>query len=437
MIDDPLLPAAAHLVGSDARSLLAAAVQSAGGSLLDASLVQIQHRPSHDVVARFEVTVAWCGGPPRAETLLAGCTPEGAPAGTLPMEADGIHAGVWRYPFDPRLPGLATAVTPGRLARYLDPVVGPDARLEVVAYRPIRRAVIRATGVDGRTAYVKVVRPAKTTEIAAAHERLQRAGLAVPEVLGVDATEGLLVLAALDGVNLRDQLLGETRGWPPAQQHLELSARLATVPAATFGPGAPTVDLGHAARSHARAIGAILATATRPLERIVGGVGHLAAGPPPAQVTVHGDLYEAQLMVRDGRIVGLLDLDDVGPGHPLDDLATTLGHLHLLQPSTRRHRDHLRRYRTALRDTFATERDTSGGRELDLRTAAVLVGLAVGPFRSQRSDWPTEVHRRLAIADRLVQSAAPAHENTLSTTSRTRHAPVRERDHEVATAPRP
>ena len=29
---------------------------------------------------------------------------------------------------------------------------------------------------------------------------------------------------------------------------------------------------------------------------------------------VHGDFYEAQVFVRDGRVVGLLDIDTVGPG---------------------------------------------------------------------------------------------------------------------------
>ena len=44
---------------------------------------------------------------------------------------------------------------------------------------------------------------------------------------------------------------------------------------------------------------------------------------------VHGDLYEAQLVtaVDSPRIVGVLDLDDAGPGDPIDDRATVLAHL--------------------------------------------------------------------------------------------------------------
>jgi len=434
VIDDPLLPVATHLVGDDGRDLLEVAVTSAGGTLLDARLVQVQHRPGHDLVARFEATVSWAGAPPRAETLLAGSTQRGAPDGTLPLEADGLQAGVWRYPFDPKLPGLDTAVTPGRLARVLDPITGPRPRLDVVAYRPMRRAVVRATGADGRNAYVKVVRPTELKGIVDDHHRLLTAGLPVPEVLATDAEHGILVLAALAGHNLRDVLLGSTDGWPTARGHLALRDALAGV------PGVPTstsgAELGEAAASHAAAVAAVLPAAVPVLEHIVAVVRDLTSGPVADRVTVHGDLYEAQLMVDHGHIVGLLDLDDVGLGHPLDDLATTLAHLHLVRPATRRHRDHLRRYRTSLRAAFA-ERDRTGGRQLDLRTAAVLVGLATGPYRAQRHDWRAEARRRLRAAMCLVRQATSEGENTLMPASQQRHAHVRGSAHEVATAPHP
>jgi len=433
VLDDPMLPAAAHLLGAEASDLLGAAVGAAGGQLVDAALVQVQHRPGHDVVARYEASVAWAGAPPRSETLLAACTTAGAPAGTLPLEAEGLEAGVWRYPFDPCLPGLATAVSPGRLGRLIDPLVGPGPRLEVVAYRPIRRAVVRATGIDGRVAYVKVVRTSELAGIVAAHEELRAAGLPVPEVLATDSDAGLLVLAALTGENLRDVLLTRSTGWPSAHQHLDLTAALAVAHVSADAVDGRT-QLGDAAQSHARAIEAIVPTTRPMLERIVDAVGHLAAGPDHDQVTVHGDLYEAQLMVQDSRIVGLLDLDDVGHGHPLDDLATTLAHLHILQPTTRQHRDHLTRHRQALRAAFARERDHTNGDELDLRTAAVLVGLATGPFRAQRADWPAEVHRRLRAASRLVGSATRRREKTLRATSLTHHPREGQQGHEVAPA---
>ncbi|HEY5249642.1 MAG TPA: phosphotransferase, partial [Dermatophilaceae bacterium] len=47
---------------------------------------------------------------------------------------------------------------------------------------------------------------------------------------------------------------------------------------------------------------------------------------PGPVVPTHGDLYEANLLVTGKAITGLLDIDSVGPGHRVDDLACLLGH---------------------------------------------------------------------------------------------------------------
>ena len=142
-VDDPLLPVARHLAGRDATDLLRVAVASFGGDLAQAEAVQVQHRPGQDLVVRYD---AVCG------LERAGCDARPswpprplAPPGTLVLAAAGVEAGVWRYPFDPLLPGLADAVTPGRVDRLLAGGLRGRPDLEVVAYRPIRRAVVRAT----------------------------------------------------------------------------------------------------------------------------------------------------------------------------------------------------------------------------------------------------------------------------------------------------
>lgn len=398
-VDDPLLPAARHLAGADATDLLAAAVTTFGGALVAAEPVQVQHRPGHDLVVRYDAQVRWGGRPARPETLLAAATTTGAPPGTLALTAGDLEAGVWRYPFDPRLPGLRDAVTPGRVDRLLAATLGPRPELEVVAYRPIRRAVVRATGPRG-TAYLKVVRPEETAAIAARHTALRAAGLPVPEVLDADDGLGLLVLAELPGDNLRDRLVDQTTGWPRARAYVDLMRALAEVDLLEDAL-TPPMSPGEVAASHARALAAILPEEAARLDRIVTA---LRAVPDAAPVTIHGDLYEAQLMVdAAGNLTGLLDLDDAGPGHPLADAATLLAHLHILPAGSRRQRDHRRRYRLRLRQAFLD--GLPGGadpRALDLRTAGVLVGLATGPFRAQRRRWAVEVRRRLAAADRLV-----------------------------------
>jgi Ser/Thr protein kinase RdoA (MazF antagonist) len=401
-VDDPLLPAARHLAGADATDLLKVAVASFGGTLAHADAVQVQHRPGHDLVVRYDADVAWGDGPARRETLLAAATTHGAPAGTLVLMADDLEAGVWRYPFDPRLPGLSDAVTPGRVDRLLGDVLGGRPRLEVVAYRPIRRAVVRATTGD-RAVYLKVVRPEETRPIANRHRQLRAAGIPVPEVLDADETKGILMLAALPGENLRDRLLDHATGWPRPAEYVDLMRAVASVALSGASvPGPPPMAPAEVAAAHARALLAILPGEADRLHRIATSLETLSEAAPTT--TIHGDLYEAQLMVDGGgALTGLLDLDDAGPGPVLADAATLLAHLHILQPATRRHRDHLRRYRIALRaallDAFAEGGDPA---ELDGRTAATLLGLATGPFRAQRSRWQTEVRRRLAMADRLA-----------------------------------
>ena len=118
-------------------------------------------------------------------------------------------------------------------------------------------------------------------------------------------------------------------------------------------------------------------------------------------VPVHGDFYEAQLLVDGGAVVGLLDVDAAGGGHRIDDWATLLGHLAVLEqvlpcPGA------AARYRRRI-EAAALERWPA--RQVRPRVSAVLVGLATGPFRVQQAGWPEVTSQRLALAE---EWAAPA-----------------------------
>src|SRR5690606_22274930 len=66
----------------------------------------------------------------------------------------------------------------------------------------------------------------------------------------------------------------------------------------------------------------------------------VAGADPGPLAPTHGDLHEANLLVEQGVVVGLLDVDSVGPGHRVDDLACLLGHLSVLPalaPHVHRH----------------------------------------------------------------------------------------------------
>lgn len=400
---DPSLPAAAHLTGPDARDVIGAAVQAAGGHLGECRPAQVQYRPGSDLVVHFEAQVAWGQRPPTRETLLASTTRDGAPPGTLPVVAEAadhrLEVGVWRWPFDPRLVALADMVTADSAADRLAGLVRAPVSLDVVAYRPTERCVVRVTGACGTVVYVKVVDPATAGALIERHRQLRAAGLPVPEIVGGDTDAGWVAMAELSGDTLRLRLKARAPGWPPAEEFLELARRLQGVRPIDAAPRTPrTVDaLGHAAM-----LAVVLPDERALIERLRDALtGGAAAATSRIGPTVHGDLHEAQVIVDHGRIVGLLDVDDVGPGDPLDDLATVLAHLRYREQTIadRRHREALQRYADRLRQDFVHHVDAAA---LDTVTGGVLIGLATGPFRVQQHDWRHQVGRTLRRAERLL-----------------------------------
>ncbi|MGD9702033.1 MAG: aminoglycoside phosphotransferase family protein [Acidimicrobiia bacterium] len=402
--DDPLLPAATYLTGVDATDVITPAIAAAGGRLATLRPNQVIYRPGHELVVSFAATVAWGGRDPIAETLLAATTSTGEPAGTVPVEADNLRVGVWRYPFDPSLPGLADAVVPGPVAALLGVPAG-DLRLEVRTFRPCRRAVVHATWPGGE-AYVKVVRPAEAADLVDRHRRLATGGVRVPEVVAVDERRGLVALEALGGIDLRTRLLNGGP-LPTADDLLSVTRRFAAVdlPAGQDG----CVSLLAAAPRHAAMLARVLPGAKPRIEALIEALGQAEAD-PRTFATVHGDLHEAQLRVGDdGAIVGVLDVDDAGPGDPVDDLARLLGHLTALAILSPRGRERTSAYVRRLRSGLV---GTVDGARLDRRVSAALVGLATGPFRTQATDWPRLVGEVLDAANHWL-----ADERTLSTAS--------------------
>ncbi len=406
---DEALPAAAYLTGLDAQAVIDAAVRAAGGDLHSCRAANVQYRPGSDLVVRYETFVSWGGNPPARETLLASTTRHGPPAGTLPViaDADGhtLEVGVWRWPFDPRLTSLTDMVTADSAAARLCDLVEPPLALDVVAYRPTERCVVRVTGACGTTIYVKVLDPAAAGAVIERHRRLRAAGVPVPEIVGSDAAAGWLAMAELPGDTLRLRLKAQQPGWPKAEEYLDLVQRLRGVELTDVARVTPrTVDaLGHAAM-----LAVVLPEQQPRLERLSEALADAAdAAAERVGPTVHGDLYEAQVTVDGGRITGLLDVDDAGPGDPLDDFATVLGHLrYRLQTITeRRHRDAVRRYADELRQGFVRGAGVDA-EALDAVTAGVLVGLATGPFRIQQHHWRREVGRTLRRAERLLVGSA-------------------------------
>lgn len=419
LVADAVLPAAAHLTGPRADRVLAAALDAVGGRLEKARAAQLQYRPGHDVVVRFESRVCWSGRGVVDETLLAAATAGGPPVGTLPVEAiapDGttVSVGVWRWPFDPVVTGLTDAVTASTATDLLAGLASGRVRLEVLAYRPTQRAVVRAVDDSGRVFYIKALPPAAVDELVDRHRRLLDSGVPVPTILRSDPARGLIVMRELAGPTIRERIKADHAHFPPAEEYEAVYNALTGV----VLPEARPVD-GRAATAlrHAQMLATVLPVERHRLRRlsdILGPAAERAArrsGP-----TIHGDLYEAQLITGRGsrrthRIVGVLDLDDAGPGDPLDDRATVIAHLIDRAIDGRGDSRRVVAYARSLRRSFAAQVDPV---ELDLVIAGALVGLATGPFRMQQARWGRAVRRRLSLASRL---AAQPGEKALRITS--------------------
>jgi aminoglycoside phosphotransferase len=321
-------------------------------------------------------------------------------------------------PHDPMLPGLPAALDRAAVSVLLERcgLGGGPVRLRLRAYRPRRRAVVEAIGHSGRL-FIKVVRPDQARSLHERHKLLIAAGVPVPRSLGW-SDDGLVVLAALPGSTLRAVLQDAN---DPCVDVGALTALLDRLPAALLQEPVRRSWLDKT-EHYARMVGAAAPELGRwacDLAQTIVTEGTL--GPV---VPVHGDFYEAQLLVDTRHsVTGLLDVDTAGPGDRYDDLACLIGHLSVLAQIFPNREPAISRLGAACLTEF--ERQVDPG-QLRLRVAAVVMSLATGPHRVQETSWRESTRDRLVLVERWVDSA---HRATRST-----HGYVNERKHHVSHA---
>jgi hypothetical protein len=389
-------PALALLLGPDAVSVLTTALDGAGGRLLAWRPRQVTHQPRRSTVVQYGADVEWADGRTTTETMVA-ATGGRIPEGATVLDDGTTQVALWRWPWDPSLPGLARALDRNRVARLLDDVgVGGHAgQLRVRAYRPGRRAVVEAAGGRGRL-FLKVVRPSTVEALHNMHRDLA-ARLPVPDSVGW-TDDGILVLPGLRGRTLRD-VLRSSKDAPPDPADIEslldgLPAELAT--------HTPRRDIFATAMHHGDVLRETVPSLRPAIDDLM-AILDLAPRSEHPVVPVHGDLYEAQLLVERGRLTGLLDVDTAGAGHRIDDLANLIAHLDVLSLVTDRPRA-VARYRDRV---IAHSLPRFGTGDLRARVAAAVIGLATGPFRVLEPNWVEATARRLDLARAWLSSATP------------------------------
>lgn len=420
------------LTGTGAGGLLRSAVGNSGGVLHSWQLDHVDHRPGRSTKALYRTMVSWpeLDGPdaPAREELFGASAHIGerekdlyVAEQTLVMTDGDINVRVWRYPHDPWLPMLPQVCYPdvvGRTLRDLGVALGPDPQapiaIDVVSYRPGRRAVLRASQ-GGAAVFLKVMQPHRSGEIVDRHQRLLGAGVPVPEVLAHH--DGLVVLRELPGRPLSRAVVDEGVRACSADDLVALLDRLpaSLYPLPLRPPWTDSVEFyAGIVASSVPALGPRLDGLVRAIREGLAALERRMDVRP--HDVVHGDFYEAQVFVQDGRVVGLLDIDTVGPGRRSDDLACLLAHLSVLADYGNAGRiDRAMQQRveeaiTTWQVTFAQRVDPT---ELALRSAGVVLSLATGPHRQQEASWEAATEAIVRVAERWVERARAAESQRL------------------------
>ncbi|HET9202929.1 MAG TPA: phosphotransferase [Acidimicrobiia bacterium] len=391
-------PAALRLMlGPDAAGLLQAVADAAGGTLTSWRPRQVNHQPARSTVVQYRTGIRWADGETTSETFVAATGDRIPPKGAALFDDGTNRVAVWRWPHDPFLPGLSEALDPALVGSLLDDlgVDGGAVQIRTRAYRPGRRAVVEVTGRRGRL-FLKVVRPSKVEGLHLRHRFLVE-HLPVPDSLGW-SDSGILVLTALPGETLRSGLRSTRQQLPQPEALSQLLDRFPS----QLAYERPHRDLITLVSHHLSVISETVPAAKPKLEATLEVLTSGGEDDPGSVTAVHGDLYEAQLMVNRGRITGLLDIDTAGSGFRVDDLANFCAHLSVLAQMTDRPRQ-VRRFGAGL---LSHAEILHPRPVLRRRIAAAVLGLATGPFRVLEANWEANTARRLDLAIQWMTETA-------------------------------
>ncbi|GAA4835714.1 phosphotransferase [Garicola koreensis] len=404
----------AFLQSYDAHSPISAALQQSGVYTTSVHLEFVQHRPGAGVTGVYRVATSrpmLTNGAPQGtytetsdhvDELYVGMTTERIDddaAGVVFAHCPSGQLAIWQHPQDPALPGLALATDPHSVAATWG--AGRTLTgLETVSYRPLRRAVIAADFSDGTRRYLKVLRTQRAAELDGRHRVLLEAGVPAP----VPVSEPVSDVVALEqgaGVSLAEYFLADGGATVRPQDFTSLLDRMPTQVMTLPAREAWTDRLPAYASAASSALPAHTERIARVEDEILTTLPVTDRGPV---VPTHGDFYEANVLMRDSKISCLLDVDSLGPGHRVDDLACFLGHLAVL-PAVDSRYIHAPAAFDRFARAFAADVDPQA---LRIRSASVALSLVAGARDATRSDWQVQAEHRLRCAEVLLGLTADA-----------------------------
>jgi hypothetical protein len=401
---------------SSAAVVLDRFLRPRGWDLAEVRPVQAIYRPGRSCTVRYR---AHAHGPDGSRWMSVCAATRLRPLDPVPFAHDfGARFGladpivtwddltVWAYPYDPVLAGLPNAAH-APTVRAASQIAGSTAfAVTPVRYRPMQRAVLRYLVLSGggprRVLFGKVLRDDAFERTFQAYRNLRRTRIARSLPRAVTGLENLVTFEPMTGRDLR-ALLKDGSRLPSPGRVADLMARVAN--AGWMGEAKPRRP-SRAVRDAASLLSQVLPERGAKIAGLAAELAERGEG-TPAERTIHGDLYEAQIFVDERHRLGLIDLEDAGPGDPLLDAANFLSHLATLSVSDPRAQGRPLAYRALLRRAML---DALGGSEAELawRESLSMLLLATGPFRVQSPDWPRKVAARVDAAARILDRSARA-----------------------------
>ena len=327
------------------------------------------------------------------------------------------------FPRDLQMPALRLAMAPEGSSRILRRVVPKFERdrfrshwgaWEPLRYKPERRCVMKGShltaGGDVARHYARFYAGPEGAATANWHrhfsslDRDAAAEVRTPALIGYSEEFRVLLIEELSGRPLR--LFFDGTGGP-CEDAIARTAKALTawhrLPAPAGLPGTPPV--AEQADISARAIAALLPEAAQLCVELAQALARTAPPAVEQPSLLHGDFYYDQVLIRDGEVAGVLDLDELCAGDPLHDVAVFCAHLRELEV---REISAGRAEWISSLFTSAYEAATGGGlsrRGLAWRLGAALLTLATSSFRRFDQDWPRQVHNLLQQAAAAVDTA--------------------------------
>jgi hypothetical protein len=313
------------------------------------------------------------------------------------------------FPNDSKLRALRRLGEDGSRSRLLGDVLPDrpdlrDAAIATLGYKPERRYVAGLQSSRGTRAVLRFYTPAGYQE-ADPKAAMFRSGevLRVAHPLGTCRRRGVLALEWLPGSRLRDLLrdpsprfeLVRNVGVALAEFHAQRGTGLARRTRVAEAGTLSSLDA---------ALGFLHPPLAVRVERVTQRLAAQLLCAPSADVPIHGDFYDSQVLVTGAR-VSILDLDQVVRGDPLADLGLFIAHLERARLAGQLSGRRAESVAVELLEGYedATGKTLSG--RLWVYAAAGLVQLAPHPFRYHECDWPTRIEAILERAEEILDRA--------------------------------